>query len=74
MNIIIAGDGRVGSTPARQLSAEGYSLTLIDSNNSVLKSSMERTMSSLSTETVPPWQRCVKPVSWRRICWQAGLK
>ena len=42
MNIIIAGDGRVGSTLARQLSAEGYDLTLIDSDNSVLESSMER--------------------------------
>lgn len=42
MNIIIAGDGRVGSTLARQLSAEGYDLTLIDSDNSVLEASMER--------------------------------
>lgn len=42
MNIIIAGDGRVGSTLARQLSAEGYDLTLIDSDNSVLETSMER--------------------------------
>lgn len=42
MNIIIAGDGRVGSTLARQLSAEGYDLTIIDSNNSVLASSEER--------------------------------
>lgn len=42
MNIIIAGDGRVGSTLARQLSAEGYDLTLIDSNNSVLETSVER--------------------------------
>ena len=42
MNIIIAGDGRVGSTLARQLSAEGYDLTLIDSDNAVLESSEER--------------------------------
>ena len=42
MNIIIAGDGRVGSTLARQLSAEGYDLTLIDSNSSVLEASVER--------------------------------
>jgi trk system potassium uptake protein TrkA len=42
MNIIIAGDGRVGSTLARQLSAEGYDLTLIDSDHSVLETSMER--------------------------------
>lgn len=42
MNIIIAGDGRVGSTLARQLSAEGYDITLIDTNHSILESSMER--------------------------------
>ncbi len=40
MNIIIAGDGKVGSTLARQLSAEGYDLTLIDANQNVLESSM----------------------------------
>ena len=42
MNIIIAGDGRVGSTLARQLSLEGYDLTIIDSNSSVLESTVER--------------------------------
>ena len=42
MNIIIAGDGKVGSTLARQLSAEGHNVTLIDSNLHVLNSSMER--------------------------------
>ncbi|MBQ2244714.1 MAG: Trk system potassium transporter TrkA [Oscillospiraceae bacterium] len=42
MNIIIAGGGRVGSTLARQLSAEGCDLTLIDSDDRVLRSSMER--------------------------------
>ena len=42
MNIIIAGDGRVGSTLARQLSAEGHDLTLIDNNNEVLAASVER--------------------------------
>ena len=42
MNIIIAGDGRVGSTLARQLSAEGCDLTLIDCNETVLRASMER--------------------------------
>ncbi len=42
MNIIIAGGGRVGSTLARQLSAEGCDLTLIDSDDSVLRSGMER--------------------------------
>ena len=42
MNIIIAGDGMVGSTLARRLSAEGYNLTLIDSDPKVLESSVER--------------------------------
>ena len=42
MNIIIAGGGRVGSTLARQLSAEGCDLTLIDQDDSVLRAGMER--------------------------------
>ena len=42
MNIIIAGDGKVGSTLTRQLSAEGYNVTVIDSNASVLERSVER--------------------------------
>lgn len=42
MKIIIAGDGKMGSTLTRQLSAEGYDLTLIDSNPKVLESSEER--------------------------------
>ncbi len=42
MHIIIAGDGKVGSTLARQLSAEGYDITLIDSNRQVLNASVER--------------------------------
>ncbi len=41
MNIIIAGDGKVGSTLARQLARDGYNLTLIDSNLNVLESSVE---------------------------------
>jgi len=36
MNIIIAGSGKVGTTLALRLSAEGYDITLIDSNHSVL--------------------------------------
>ena len=36
MNIIIAGNGKVGATLARQLTAEGYDVTLIDSNQHVL--------------------------------------
>lgn len=42
MKILIAGNGKVGVTLTRQLSAEGYDLTLIDSNPSVLENSMER--------------------------------
>ncbi len=36
MNIIIAGNGKVGTTLARRLSEEGYNLTLIDSDPDVL--------------------------------------
>ena len=42
MKIIIAGDGKMGATLTRQLSAEGDDLTLIDSNPKVLESSEER--------------------------------
>ena len=42
MDIIIAGDGKVGSTLARQLSAEGHDVTLIDNDLHVLNTSMER--------------------------------
>lgn len=42
MNIIIAGDGKVGSMLTRQLSAEGYDVTVIDRNPAVLQSSVER--------------------------------
>lgn len=41
MKIIIAGDGKVGATIARQLSTEGYDLTLIDSKQQVLDNIME---------------------------------
>lgn len=42
MKIIIAGDGKMGATLTRQLSAEKDDLTLIDSNPNVLESSEER--------------------------------
>ncbi|MEI3130032.1 MAG: NAD-binding protein [Oscillospiraceae bacterium] len=42
MKIIIAGDGKVGMTLTRQLSAEGHDLTLIDNDLSALESSEER--------------------------------
>ena len=43
MKIIIAGEGKMGATLTRQLSAEGNDLTLIDSNPKVLESSSSRT-------------------------------
>jgi trk system potassium uptake protein TrkA len=42
MNIIIAGGGKVGTTLARQLSAEGYDLTIIDSDQAVLEDTLGR--------------------------------
>ena len=42
MNIIIAGDGKVGSMLTRQLSTEGHNITVIDSNARVLESTVER--------------------------------
>lgn len=42
MKIIIAGDGKVGSTLTRQLVAEGHDITLIDSRAEVLEVSEER--------------------------------
>lgn len=42
MKIIIAGEGKVGSNLTRQLSAEGYDLTLIDAKAKVLEVSEER--------------------------------
>ncbi len=42
MKIIIAGNGKMGAALARQLTAEGDELTLIDSNLKVLESSEER--------------------------------
>ena len=42
MKIIIAGDGKVGSTLTKQLVAEGHDITLIDSKPEVLESSEER--------------------------------
>lgn len=41
MKIIIAGDGKVGSMLTKQLSAEGYDVTLIDDNPKVLESTEE---------------------------------
>ncbi len=42
MKIIIAGDGKVGDTLARQLTSEGYDITLVDTDSEVLESSAQR--------------------------------
>ena len=42
MNIIIAGNGKVGSTLTRLLSAEDHDITLIDTNAHVLEESQEQ--------------------------------
>jgi len=42
MNIIIAGGGKVGSTLTRQLSSEGYDITLIDFKADVLQRNVDR--------------------------------
>lgn len=42
MDIIVAGNGKVGSTLARRLAAEGHNLTLIDSNQKTLEEVCER--------------------------------
>lgn len=42
MKIIIAGDGKLGSTLTRQLSKEGHDITIIDSSKQVLKNSIEQ--------------------------------
>ena len=42
MKIIVAGDGKMGSTLTRQLALEGHDLTLIDANSRVLESTQER--------------------------------
>ncbi|MBQ5865708.1 MAG: Trk system potassium transporter TrkA [Oscillospiraceae bacterium] len=41
MNIIIAGVGKIGKTLAKQLTAEGHNLTLIDAKSQVLESTVE---------------------------------
>lgn len=42
MKIIVAGDGKMGSTLTRQLALEGHEVTLVDANSKVLESSQER--------------------------------
>jgi len=42
MNIIVAGAGKTGLTLARQMIAEGHNITLIDTDNRVLETAVER--------------------------------
>lgn len=42
MNIIIAGNGKVGNTLARQLTEEGHDLTIIEMNKRVLDATVEQ--------------------------------
>lgn len=42
MKILIAGSGKVGATLTRQLSAEGYDIVLVDSNQQVLETIQEK--------------------------------
>lgn len=42
MKILIAGDGKLGETLARQLSSEGHEITLVDPDATVLESSVNR--------------------------------
>lgn len=42
MKIIVAGIGKVGTSIAKQLSAEGYDVTLIDTNQTLLSNAVER--------------------------------
>lgn len=42
MNIVIVGDGKVGSTLTTQLSKEGHQIVVIDNQSSVLKSAVNR--------------------------------
>ena len=41
MKILIAGSGRVGETLVKQLSSEGYDLTVIDTNSAILEELVE---------------------------------
>lgn len=42
MKILIAGDGKLGATLVRQLSTEGYDVTVIDEDPAVLETTMEQ--------------------------------
>ena len=65
MKIIIAGDGKVGSTLTRQLVAEGHDITLIDSRAEVLEISEERYDVMAVQGNCAAWPLWQEPV-WRR--------
>ena len=62
MNIIIAGDGKVGSTLTRLLSAEGHDITLIDTNFRLWKQVRSSMMSWQFRATVLLWIFCCRQV------------
>lgn len=62
MKIIIAGDGKVGLTLTQKLAAAGHDLTLIDSNQRVLDSSVER-------YDVMGYRNCLAPCA----CWRVRM-
>ena len=41
MNIVIIGDGKVGSTLSNQLQNQGHNITVVDSNRNALKSCVD---------------------------------
>ena len=49
MKVVIVGDGKVGSTIARQLSGEGHDIIVIDNNTKVLNNA-SNTMDIMSVE------------------------
>ena len=42
MKILIAGNGKIGETLTRQLSQEGYDITVIDTDKAALQNEAER--------------------------------
>ena len=68
MNIIIAGDGKVGSTLTRLLSAEGHNITLIDTNARVLEKSQEQFDVMGVHGNCAAMIHCFRPVSGIRNC------
>ena len=68
MKIIVAGDGKMGSTLTRQLALEGHDLTLIDANSRVLESTQERYDVMVIQGNCATWMCCSRRGLRRRIC------